>query len=31
VTAEDVKRVAASYLTPENGLTLIVQPGRVPS
>lgn len=31
VTAEDVKRVAASYLTPQNGLTVIVQPGRASS
>jgi predicted Zn-dependent peptidase len=31
VTADDVKRVAASYLTPQNGLTLIVQPGRASS
>jgi predicted Zn-dependent peptidase len=31
VTAEDLKRVAASYLTPQNGLTLIVQPGRASS
>ena len=31
VTVDDVKRVAASYLTPKNGLTLIVQPGRASS
>ena len=31
VTSDDVKRVAATYLTPQNALTLIVQPGRASS